>query len=115
MDHEALRFLIRQRLQAGHLPHDSITRVWSSPSGGEACDACDTFFAKAQLQMKATTMASGERPLQLHFRCFQIWAQEWRRAFLGASLAASWTARQDVASHALPVTAALPLLARESP
>jgi hypothetical protein len=42
MDQEALRSLIRRKLQDGRLPHEGIKRIWSSPSDGETCEACDT-------------------------------------------------------------------------
>jgi len=79
MDQEALRFLIRLKIQNGRLPHDRIARVWSSPSDGEKCDACDTILSKEQLLMEGTTRASGRRPCQFHIACFQIWDDE-RRA-----------------------------------
>jgi hypothetical protein len=77
---EALRLLIRRKLQNGHLPHDGLRTVWSSPSDGEACDACDTVLAKDQLLMEGATLDLGRRPLQLHVRCFQIWDHERRAA-----------------------------------
>ncbi|PYN83883.1 MAG: hypothetical protein DMD96_00625 [Candidatus Rokuibacteriota bacterium] len=80
MDQETLRLLIRQKIQNGRLPHDSITRVWSSPSDGETCDACDTILSKEQLLMEGTTLAPGRRPFQFHVRCFQIWDHERRAA-----------------------------------
>ncbi len=78
MDAEALRLLIRRKLQNGRLPHSSITRDWSTPSDGETCDACDTVLTKEELLMEATTLATGRRPLQLHVRCFQVWDHERR-------------------------------------
>ena len=75
MDQESLRLLIRRKLKNGLLPQDGIRRVWSSPSDGEACDACDTVLAKEQLLMATL----GRRPLEMHVRCFQTWDHE-RRA-----------------------------------
>jgi hypothetical protein len=80
MDQEALRRLIRRKLQDGRLPHDGPRRVWSGPSDGETCDACDTVFAKDQLLMEGITLDLGRRPLQLHVRCFQMWDHERRAA-----------------------------------
>ena len=79
---EALRSLIRRKLENGRLPHDRITRVWSSPSAGETCRACDTILSTDQLVMEGTTLAAGKRAWQFHVRCFQIWDVE-RRARLG--------------------------------
>jgi hypothetical protein len=50
MDQEALRRFIRRKLQDGRLPRDGIRRVWSSPSDGETCDACDTVSTVLLLQ-----------------------------------------------------------------
>jgi len=77
MDQESLRLFIRRKLQDGRLPHDSITRVWSSPSDGETCDACDAILSKEQLLMEAITLVPlGRRPFQFHVRCFQVWDHE---------------------------------------
>jgi len=80
MDQEALRRLIRRKLEDGRLPHDDLKRFWSSPSDGETCDACDTVFAKDQMLMQGMTLDLGRRPLQLHVRCFQMWDHERRAA-----------------------------------
>jgi hypothetical protein len=80
MDQEALRRLVRRKLQDGRLPHDRIQRIWSSPSDGETCDACDTVLTKDQLLMEGITLDLGRRPLQLHVRCFQMWDHERRAA-----------------------------------
>src|SRR4029450_7325504 len=79
MDQESLRLLILRKLRAGRLPRDGTRTVWSGPSGGETCDACDTVLAKTELLMEGATLDLGRRPLQLHVRCFQIWDRE-RRA-----------------------------------
>src|SRR4030095_12202006 len=79
MDQESLRLLILRKLRAGRLPRDGTRTVWSGPSDGETCDACDTVLAKTELLMEGATLDLGRRPLQLHVRCFQIWDRE-RRA-----------------------------------
>ena len=85
MDQESLRLLIRRKLKNGLLPQDGIRRVWSSPSDGEACDACDTVLTKEQLLMEGVTRDLGRRPVQLHVQCFQLWDHE-RRAHLAGPL-----------------------------
>jgi hypothetical protein len=80
MDQESLRLLIRRKLRDGRLPHDGLKKVWSSPSDGETCNACDTILSKDQLVMEGVTVDLGRRPLQLHVRCFQIWDHERRAA-----------------------------------
>jgi hypothetical protein len=79
MDQEALRLLIRRRLHDRRLPHDGIRTVWSTPSDGETCDACDTVLAHDQVLMEGVTLDLGRsRMLQFHVRCFQTWDHERR-------------------------------------
>ena len=78
MDREALRNLVRRKLQDGRLPHDGIRRLWSNPSAGETCDACDTVLAQDQLLMEGITLDLGRRPFRMHVRCFHVWEHEQR-------------------------------------
>lgn len=80
MDQESLRLLIQRKIRDGRLPHDSVGRVWSSPSAGETCDACDTTVSMDQLVMEGTTPAPGKKAFTFHVRCFQIWDSERRAA-----------------------------------
>ena len=80
MDQEALRLLIRRRIHERRLPHDGVRTVWSTPSDGETCDACDTLLTKDQVLMEGVTLNLGRRPLQMHVRCFQMWDHERRAA-----------------------------------
>jgi hypothetical protein len=76
LNHETLRLLICRKLQDGRLPHGGVTRVWSSPSDGERCDACGEILSKEQLLMEGTTQ--GRRQLQFHVQCFRLWDDETR-------------------------------------
>jgi hypothetical protein len=81
MDQEVLSRLIRGKLQNRRLPHEGVKRIWSSPSDGETCDACDTVLAKDQMLMEGLTLDLGRsHMLQLHVRCFQMWEHERRAA-----------------------------------
>jgi hypothetical protein len=79
MESEALRLLIRQKLQDGRLPLNSMPRFWGGPSDGEVCDACDKPITKEQLVMEgiASTLRD-TKPVQFHVRCFHIWDHERR-------------------------------------
>ena len=46
---EALRLLIREKLEDGCLPHEQISRVHSCPADGEKCGACERRITTAQL------------------------------------------------------------------
>ncbi len=95
MDQESLRLFIRREIQNGRLPHDGTTRVWSSPSDGETCDACDATLAKDQLLLEAVTLDLGRRPLQLHVRCFQIWDHERRTTVIESPTISSGFSYKD--------------------
>jgi hypothetical protein len=56
MDVEALRLLIREKLQDGRLPHELISRVQSRPADGHKCDACEKLITMAQF-------VDGDHPL----------------------------------------------------
>ena len=73
MDESTLRTLIRDKLAAGRLPLNKMTRLWGGPADGEVCDACDKPITKQQLVMKGV---SGAKPMQLHVQCFQFWETE---------------------------------------
>ena len=80
MDQESLRLLVRNKIRDGHLPHDSITRVWSGPSDGETCDACDTTLSKEQVLVEGSHPGARQvGPFSSTVRCFHIWDHE-RRA-----------------------------------
>ena len=52
MEAEALRLLIRSKLNDGRLPYNSMPRFWGGPGDGEQCDACDTRITKEQFVME---------------------------------------------------------------
>jgi hypothetical protein len=86
MEHESLRLLIRNKLEHGLLPYNSIPRIWGAPGAGETCDGCDLVIEAKELVMEGISL-SGEgsmplhgfdrrRPLQLHVTCFYLWDVE---------------------------------------
>ena len=68
---EALRLLIREKLQDGRLPHERISRVQSFPADGEKCDACEKLVTMAEFVVTGITLA-GQGSIQLHVQCFQL-------------------------------------------
>ena len=80
MDQESLSRLIRRKIEDGRLPRNGIKKVWSSPSAGETCQACDTVLAEEQLLTEGLTLDLARRPVQMHVRCFQVWDHERRAA-----------------------------------
>ena len=71
---ESLRLLIRAKLADGHLPHDSIPRVWGGPGNDETCVACEKVITKANFVMEG--VGEGLRAIQFHVQCFYIWDTE---------------------------------------
>ena len=54
---EALRLLIREKVEDGRLPHEAISRVQSCPADGEKCDACERRITMAQFVVTGSTLA----------------------------------------------------------
>jgi hypothetical protein len=80
MDVQAIRPMIRQKLQDGGLPHDRAVRFWARPGTGELCDACDSPIAKDQMAVEGfASRIEDTKPLQVHAGCYQVWDAE-RRA-----------------------------------
>jgi hypothetical protein len=74
MEANAIRILIRQKLDDGRLPYDSMPRFWGGPSDGEQCDACDKLIRQDQLVMEGiSSKISSKKPVQFHVICFQLW------------------------------------------
>ena len=81
MDVNALRLIIRGKLADGRLPLNSISRIWGGPGKGESCSACDGIVTKGEFVIEGISLAVGQRPLQLHVRCFWLWESElWRQS-----------------------------------
>jgi hypothetical protein len=78
MQQHHLQLLIRQKLQTGALPWNSIPRVWGGPGNGEAYDACEAVITKDELVIEGISLAEGRKPLQLHVECFHLWERERR-------------------------------------
>jgi hypothetical protein len=66
MDMEALRLLIRSKLNDGRLPYDSMPRFWGGVGDGEQCDVCDTLITKEQLVQETRSVS---RPVLLRLGC----------------------------------------------
>jgi DNA-directed RNA polymerase specialized sigma24 family protein len=72
---DALRALIRGKLQDGRLPHQ-IPRFWGGPGDGQTCDACDRPIAEQMLVQGIAWVGWDRRPLQMHVDCFALWDRE---------------------------------------
>lgn len=77
MDEEALRALIRTKLQDGRLPKISAPRVWGGSGRGETCAACETHITSEQLAVEGVA-ADRSISIVLHVQCFHLWNREAR-------------------------------------
>jgi hypothetical protein len=77
MERNFIRLCIREKLQDGRLPVNSISSVGGRPGDGEKCDACDDAITNEQLTVEGISVESdGARPIIPHVACFQLWESE---------------------------------------
>ena len=78
-----LQLIIRQKLQNGTLPYNSIPqgvgRTWQR---GGVRRLRRGSFTKDEWVIEGIALAGGRKPLQLHVECFHLWQQERRVAHL---------------------------------
>jgi hypothetical protein len=73
MESDAIRLLIRQKLQDGRLPYDGIPRFWGGPSEAEHCDACDRLITNDTVMEGIGSAGGGRKSIQMHVECFALW------------------------------------------
>jgi hypothetical protein len=73
MKTEAIRVLIRVKLQDGRLPSDSNPIAVGRPGNGQKCNACDEILTAVLLMMELT---KGTKSFLLHGDCYTIWNAE---------------------------------------
>jgi len=70
MDGEGLRLIVPRKLRDGRLPHDRFTVVWSGPSDGKTCDACDVLLTEQHVLMERTR---GRKTPPAYFHVHRFW------------------------------------------
>ena len=76
MDLEAIRELIRVKLQNGRLPRLSAPRVFGPPGTGEQlCGACEVVLDAARLVM-LIPFPEDKTFIKVHADCFMLWNEE---------------------------------------
>jgi hypothetical protein len=73
MQTEAIRLLIREKLQDGRLPYDSAPKMRGSPGDGATCDACGEIIRANQMMMEVGPYTGEKKSLCFHADCFQLW------------------------------------------
>jgi hypothetical protein len=76
MDTGTIRLAIRRKLESGRLPLEGTSKIWGLPAVEQTCDGCDTIIARNQLVIDGVARMPRRKGIQLHLRCFEIWAQE---------------------------------------
>jgi hypothetical protein len=84
MDAEAIRNLIRTKLQADRLPRDRTPRAFRCPGNWQKCAACEETMAKALPMMEVYPLTNG-KVVQFHGDCYTLWSEE-RRALASTAL-----------------------------
>jgi hypothetical protein len=76
MELEAIRVLIRAKMQDGRLPRDSTSQAFGHPGNLENCGACGRVLrtSKPMMEIKNSTIVSF-----FHGDCYLLWIDE-RRA-----------------------------------
>jgi hypothetical protein len=70
--------LIREKLDAGTLPHDDPERFWPRNGSGKACSACGHPILPAQTEFEPEW--EDNRPIVVfHIGCLGLWQAERRR------------------------------------
>ena len=77
MNAEAIRDLIRTKLQADRLPRDSAPRAFGRPGNWQKCAACEETMHKA-LPMMEVYPLTNEKVVRFHGDCYTLWNEERR-------------------------------------
>ena len=78
MKAEALRLLIRQKLQDGRLPRGSTPRAFGRPGNWQKCDACEGTMANALPMMEVYPLTNDKKSVRFHGACYTLWNDERR-------------------------------------
>ena len=77
MDTDAIRDLIRKKLQEDRLPRDSTPRVFRRPGNWQKCAVCEESLAKPHLMVEVYPLANG-KVVRFHHDCYTLWNEERR-------------------------------------
>jgi hypothetical protein len=112
MVQEALRLLIRRKLEDGRLPRGSAPRAFGRPGNWQKCDACEEIITTHSLMMEVYAQTDDTSSVRFHGDCYILWNEEPRAAIVASrrslrfpqtSHAAYCVACHGVRSHAVPV------------
>ena len=78
MEAEAIRLLIRQKLQDGRLPRGSAPRAFGRPGNWQKCAACEETMANALRMIEVYSLTSDKKSIRFHGDCHAMWNREQR-------------------------------------
>jgi hypothetical protein len=73
MDQEALRRLIRRKLEDGRLPRGIAPRAVGRPGDWRECAACGAIIANALLMMEVYPQTKDKKAVRFHGDCYTLW------------------------------------------
>ena len=73
---KSLADLVRDKLDAGTLPHESPVKMWAGRGSSQPCTACEQPILKAQVEYEP--QYDGRAPIRLHVDCHGLWQAERR-------------------------------------
>jgi len=74
---KSLADLVRDKLDAGTLPHDSPVKLWAGHGRGQLCTVCEQPILTSQVEYEP--QYDGHPPVRLHVGCHSLWEAERRR------------------------------------
>jgi len=74
---KSLADLVRDKLDAGTLPHDSPVKLWASRGRNQLCAVGEQPILRAQVEYEP--QYDGRAPIRLHLGCHGLWEAERRR------------------------------------
>jgi hypothetical protein len=80
--------MIRKKLDAGTLPHDSPAKLWAGIGSGKCCTACEQPILESEPEYEPQ-YDDGHPVLRFHARCHSVWDEERQRAHERPNAAAS--------------------------
>ena len=73
MDLEAIRALVRAKMQNGGLPRESVPQAFGYPGNLENCGACGRVLKTSKLMMK---FSIATKVFLFHGDCYLLWMEE---------------------------------------
>ena len=69
--------LVREKLDAGTLPHDAPLKLWAGRGEDHRCTLCDEPILRSHIEYEP--QYDGRPPIRLHVGCYGFWEGERRR------------------------------------